>query len=129
MSNKHIFKFYTADDRQTKVVIQAEGIEVGKAYQLTSGYYRGKMFLVQWISFDKKITDHGKRYRQMCGVIPSNKVKYNITSNHLTSQMLHSNSPLGKISNLSIIRAAKLGNKKALCEFIRRFKKLPKINK
>jgi len=129
MADKHIFKFTKSADKTTKIVLQAEGIEVGKAYQLTGGFYKGKMMLVEWISFNKILFHEGKRYRQISGTVVSVKVKYNITSAHLTSQILHSNSPLGKISNLNIIRAAKLGNKKALCEFIRRFKKLPKINK
>lgn len=130
MADKHIFKFTKSVDNTTKIVLQAEGIEIGKAYQLTGGFYKGKMMLVDWISFNKKIYhEDGKKYRQISGTVVSVKVKYNTISAHLTSQVVHSNSPLGKLSNLSIIRAAKTGNKKAVCEFIRRFKKLPKINK
>lgn len=135
--SKPVFKFYT--NNGTKVVVEAEGIVVGKSYRLTGGHYAGKMFTAVWISFNRTIQMKNQkshpntavgRYRQIHGLVVGTKIKINTVSIHLTSQLhIVGDSPLSKLSNKSIVLAAGKGNKKAIQEFVKRFKRMPKINK
>lgn len=101
-------------------------VEKGKGYKIKQGNFTGKMFEVIWVSKNKIIYFKGIQQQQVNGKIISTNSICNLPISFLAPKTLH---PLSKLSNLMIIRAAKNGNKKAIQEFIRRFKKVPKITK
>lgn len=102
--------------------------KIGNIYIINQGNYKNKRFIVDWISKNKNILINNTRQHQVNGRIVDSKIKCNFPMSFLSERKINNN-PLSKLSNLIIIKQAKIGNKKAVQEFIRRFKKMPKINK
>jgi hypothetical protein len=108
-------------------VLEVNNITVGKTYRLTNGWHKGKIVTVTWISMNKNVFVNKQRLHKV-EVKLSNGLIVNTDTSNLTV-LAKLGSPLSKLSDLKLILLTKTGNKLAVQEFVRRFKKMPKINK
>lgn len=119
-------------------VIEADGFRIGQAYMMKSGWYKGYMLRLDWIAKQKHlyIFGTGARERQMSGAITHHgkQIQINTYPSELWLQVpvivgMSIEQRLSKSNNVTIIKLASTGNKAAIKEFIRRFKKVPKLMK
>lgn len=112
----------------TKVVETAEGYIVGKIYKLQDGYHQGNLIRIISIDFSKKMIIDGKKYRKAHGMIITSQLHINFLLKDLKSKIkIVRETPMSEKSNPDIVKLARLGDRLATQEFVRRFKRKPKF--
>lgn len=113
------------------ILTSIDGYTVRQKYQLNNGFHKGKYVVLIWIARHKQLVIGNKTYRQVLCQLLNTKRYINTQLNYLSpiNQNVDSSKKkkLNHVSNKIIIKLAKLGNKDAKQEFIRRFKKSPKL--
>lgn len=111
-------------------IVESVGvIELGGIYTIQDGAsYDGRKIVIDYISPNKQIYVKGKMCRQAHGRLLNSSTKINVVL-ELLKEYIDSKKPnYKKFDNLKIIKLCKKNDKNAITEFVRRFKKLPKIN-
>lgn len=114
--------------QKDNLLLSVDGIKVGEIYTITDGWHIGKKILVDYINPFKTICSNGKQYRQVHGRLLNTTFKIN-TELELLLEYKNANTNYRNLSNLELIKLAKINDKKAITEFVIRFKKLPNIKR
>lgn len=116
-------------ESSVKVIKSVGIINVGDIYTVTEGEYSGKKILIEWISPNKQIhIGNNQMRRQVYGRLLNSSKKINTILEFLQEYIdLKQSIKIKKMSDFDLIKLCKKRNKDAIKEFIRRFKKMPKI--
>lgn len=108
-----------------------EMIEVGEIYEIVSEHHHGgKKIKIEIITeSDIVVGPNGKRFPVINGRLLNSTVRINVFPIDIKKYYDHfmSTADYSKLKNLDIIRLSKNRDRKAIVEFVRRFKKMPKI--
>lgn len=115
---------------QVEIIKKVGPIQVGQTYLMTEGNFAGQTILVEWINPDKQIhIGNNIMCRQIYGKVIGTRKKINYILEFLVEyQELKRKLKWKNMSDFDLIMLTKRRNKDAIREFIRRFKKMPKIN-
>lgn len=130
-------KFYSVMSNGSAQILEAEGIKVGGTYKLIEGWFAGELMKVRYIAPYKQLTVHGSniRHRQVSGDLLNGQGQVNPMIKSLIDPAIDIRrkpaitNPMKTASNKIVIKLAKSGNRKAVQEFVRRFKKKPNFSK
>lgn len=116
---------------EPKIIKSVGIIETGGIYTVGEGTYQGNKIFVSWICPKKQIhIGNNIMCRQVYGRILNSGKKINTVLEFLQEYLdLKKQIRIKNMSDIDIIRQCKRNNKDAIKEFVRRFKKMPKINK
>ena len=115
---------------QAKIIKSVGIVDVGSIYTVGDGYHKGSKILIEWICPQKQVQiGNNIMCRQVHGRLLNSSKKINTVLEFLQEYIdLKKQIKIKNMSDLDLIRQCKRNNKEAIKEFVRRFKKLPKIN-
>lgn len=120
-----------AKKSENKVRINYEMIQVGEIYEIVSDHHHGgKKIKIEIISdSDIVVGNNGKRFPIINGRLLNSSTKINVfpidIKDYYDRFMLNVN--YSKLKDFDIIKLSKNNDKRAIVEFVKRFKKMPKI--
>lgn len=112
---------------EVEIVTRVGVISLDGVYTIAEGYHEGKKIKVTYISPDRTIFSAGKQYRMVEGKLLNSSAKINTMLELLWEYKDSKKINYNRLNQLELIRRCKRGDKKAVVEFIRRFKKKPKL--
>jgi hypothetical protein len=120
-----------AKKSENKVRTNYEMIQVGEIYEIVSDHHHGgKKIKIEDISdYDIVVANNGKRFPIINGRLLNSSTKINVfpidIKDYYDRFMLNVN--YSKLKDFDIIKLSKNKDKRAIVEFVKRFKKMPKI--
>jgi hypothetical protein len=112
-------------------IVESVGIiSINNIYTITQGSHSGEKIMIKWICPNKQIhIGNNKMRRQVYGTLIQSNAKINTVLEFL-QEYIDANKPKSNykiLDNFKLILLCKKRDKEAILEFVKRFKKLPKI--